>query len=319
METTTTGFVLLDDGAQRRTPLRQSLLVACSFLAGSLATIWLASPASAAGIGSPSLTARQSSPPPDDLATCGHQADLKRVVCRMDHALVGLGDQWRNYSLFDLTMRRFWSPGFTYTPMHGLTESKGMRDWFDKEMSAWTDAFPWVTFQQMIFVGSGPNASSTTYAVGTWERPLGLLQPTKRRMTVRITDFYLGAPDGRIAHNWMMIDVLDLLRQQGIVPLPLSPLPQGRISPPQGDAIPAPLARYATRAHADAARRLVSAMLQREWVEGSYATTSTPIEPSSAQPDSYHHPPPPTTTHHHPPPPTTTHMNLPRVRAAGST
>ena len=211
---TTTSFVLLDDGAQRRTPLRQLLLVTCSFFAGILATMCLASPTSTAGISGLSLTARHASPPPDDLAACGHQAGLKSLVCRMDHALVSLGDQWRNYSLFDQTMRRFWSPGFTYTPMHGLTESKGMRDWFDKEMSAWTDAFPWVTFQQMIFVGSGPNASSTTCAVGTWEHALGVLQPTRRRMTVRITDFYAAAPDGRIAHNWMMIDVLDLLRQQ---------------------------------------------------------------------------------------------------------
>ena len=63
-----------------------------------------------------------------------------------------------------------------------------------------------------------------------------------------------------------------------MVPLPLSPLPQGRISPPQGDAIPAPLARYATRAHADAARHLVSAMLQRQWVEGSYAAHAFDLE-----------------------------------------
>ena len=44
-------------------------------------------------------------------------------------------------------------------------------------MTAWSDAFPWVSFQQMLFLGSGPNASSTTFAVGTWEQPLGVLQP----------------------------------------------------------------------------------------------------------------------------------------------
>ena len=92
-------------------------------------------------------------------------------------------------------------------------------------MTAWSDAFPWVSFQQMLFLGSGPNASSTTYAVGTWEQPLGVLQPTKKRMTVRITDFYRAAPDGRIEQNWMMIDTLDLLRQQGLAPLPSSCAP----------------------------------------------------------------------------------------------
>ena len=48
-------------------------------------------------------------------------------------------------------------------------------------------------------------------------------------MTVRITDFYVSNREGRIAHNWMMIDQLDLLRQQGMHPLPLSPLPQVRL------------------------------------------------------------------------------------------
>ena len=48
-------------------------------------------------------------------------------------------------------------------------------------MESWSDAFPWVAFEQMLFLGSGPNASSTTYAVGTWEKSLGLLAPTGRR------------------------------------------------------------------------------------------------------------------------------------------
>lgn len=185
----------------------------------------------------------------------------------MDHKLVSLGTAC-NWEQFKAAMRPYWTPDFVYTPMHSLSESHGMRGWFDNEMESWSDAFPFVSFQQMIFLGSGANASSTTFAVGTWEKALGLLQPTKRRMTVRITDFYAASSDGRIAHDWMMIDTLDLLRQQGLAPLPLSPLPQGRISPPQGDGIPAPMSHYAVHEDSDAARRVVDEMLQLEWVQG---------------------------------------------------
>merc|ERR1719440_1429265 len=68
-----------------------------------------------------------------------------------------------------------------------------------------------------------------------------------------------------------MIDLLDLLRQQGIRPLPLSPLKQGHVSPPQGDGIPAPLTKYANDEDASDARRVVEAMLNAEWVGTSTA------------------------------------------------
>jgi hypothetical protein len=126
----------------------------------------------------------------------------------------------------------------------------------------------------VIFVGSGPNASTATYAVGDWKGALGPLAPTGTRMTVRITDFYAATTSGKIGHNWMMIDMLDLLRQQGQSPLPLSPLPQGRVSPPQGDSIPAPLAHYARdAATAESARSVVQAMLDAEWVGVSQELT----------------------------------------------
>lgn len=213
---------------------------------------------------------KPSSKPVDVLVHCTrHSPTMKKTVCGMDHALVGLATTWHNYTLFESTMGPYWDPAFTYIPMYGIDRSIGLRDWFIKEMETWSDAFPVVEFNQVIFLASGPNATSTTYAVGDWMRELGPLKPTGTRMTVRITDFYVGSSDGRIKTNWMMIDLLDLLRQQGIVPLPLSPLPQGRISPPQGDAIPAPLAHYATASDAARARGIVTAMLEAESVSGS--------------------------------------------------
>ena len=207
--------------------------------------------------------------PPDSLAVCNDHVGVKFVVCSMDHSLVALGDKWSNFTLFQNTMTQFYSPQFNYLPMYGLESSTGYHGWFVNEMSQWTTAFPWVAFQQMMLLGKGPNASSTTYAVGTWEKHLGKLRPSGKRMTVRITDFYRASADGRIVTNWMLIDVLDLLRQQGITPLPLSPLLQGRVSPPQGDGTPAPIARFATETGARIAWQVVTAMLLAEWVDGS--------------------------------------------------
>lgn len=207
--------------------------------------------------------------PPNNLAKCEPYSGIKSTVCAMDHALVSLSTSWHDYALFEEAMAPYWLHNFSYLPMYGINPSTGLRNWFENEMETWSDAFPWVSFEQMLFLGSGPNASSTTYAVGTWEKALGMLNPTNKRMTVRITDFYRAADNGRIGTNWMIIDVLDLLRQQGKTPLPLSPLKQGKVSPPQGDGIPAPLMKFVTPAAATTARRVVSAMLEAEWVDGS--------------------------------------------------
>ena len=262
-----------DDGDWKRMPaLRQF----GGLVLGATAILAFAAGGAAAGMASSSVSLSTSSLAKDSekglngghLASCEeHVVAIKRTVCLMDHKLVSLGQSWRNYTVFAAAMRAFWDETFTYTPMYGIDESIGMAAWYHNEMSAWTDAFPWVEFNQMMFLGSGPNASSATYAVGDFERALGPLAPTGKRTTVRITDFYVADPnDGKIAHNWMMIDLLDLLRQQGRTPLPLSPLPQGRVSPPLGDGIPAPLARYTSKSDADEARRVVSAMLDAEWV-----------------------------------------------------
>ena len=108
----------------------------------------------------------------------------------------------------------------------------GLDGWFKSEMWTWTTAFPWVSFNQMIFVGSGPNASTTTYAVGDWEGALGVLAPSGKRMLVRICDFYHFAGE-RISYNWMMIDVADFMRASG-----RRVLPAAAVLPDEGTFLP---------------------------------------------------------------------------------
>ena len=255
-----------EDAEQRGWSNRHGLLLGLGFAAfcGGAATYSLIAPTSFHGPSALKLAN-------DILADCDHATQIKRTVCEMDHALVSLGETWKDFETFSTQMQAFWDESFAYLPMYGIEDSVGMRDWYYKEMWSWTEAFPWVEFNQMLFLGSGCNASSATVAVGDWKAPLGPLAPTGGRMSVRITDFYVAGEDGRIAQNFMMIDLLDLLRQQGVLPLRLSPLPQGRVSAPHGDGMPAPLARYVSLADAEDARRIVAAMLDAEWVGTSKA------------------------------------------------
>jgi len=117
----------------------------------------------------------------------------------------------------------------------------------------------------MIVAGDGKTATSKTYAKGIWRAPLGPLQPTQTATTVRICDFYL-LEGSRIAHNWMMIDMLDLLRQAGKTPLALSGQPQGISLPPASmDGIPAPISSFVTPAQTSASMVVVKALLAAEW------------------------------------------------------
>lgn len=202
------------------------------------------------------------------LATCTN-ADkaAKAVVCAMDHALVGLGGDWKNYTLFLEAMKPFWAPDFIYTPMYGIKQTIGLKNWYDGEAQNWLKAFPAGTqvFNQMLFLGDDVNASSMTYSIGIWQNHLGPLAATGQRANVRIMDGYR-VSGGRITHNWMMIDMLDLLRQSGHTPLALSPLPQGRDYPPMAmEGIPAPISLFVKAKDTEASRQIVQAVLSEEW------------------------------------------------------
>jgi len=189
----------------------------------------------------------------------------KSTVCEMDHVIVDLGAGWKNYSAWYAAMEPYWTPDFIYTPALGINETRGLKEWYYGEYADWSLAFPEVFFNQMIFAGSNTTATSKTYAKGVWKAPLGPLQPTQQVTSVRICDFYL--LDGpRIQHNWMMIDMLDLLRQAGKTPLKLSGLPQGIAYPPQSmDGIPAPISNFVTAKQSGASEALLAKLLAAEW------------------------------------------------------
>eukprot|EP00931_Biecheleriopsis_adriatica_P003642 TRINITY_DN105432_c0_g1_i1.p1 TRINITY_DN105432_c0_g1~~TRINITY_DN105432_c0_g1_i1.p1 ORF type:complete len:445 (-),score=42.83 TRINITY_DN105432_c0_g1_i1:69-1352(-) len=206
------------------------------------------------------------------LATCTDADKVaKAVVCEMDHAIVGLGHGWGNYTLFSNAMGRFWADDFIYTPAHGINQTVGLQNWYYGEWLIWFRAFPAGIFNQMLFLGDDVNASSMTYSIGIWERALGPLAPTGQVTRVRIMDAY-AVRRGRITHNWMMLDMLDLLRQSGRNPLPVSPLPQGNDFPPMAMyGLPAPISTFVNDKDTHASRHVVMAVVSAEWTGDSDA------------------------------------------------
>lgn len=195
----------------------------------------------------------------------------KATICAMDHALVRAGADGSayDYSTWSKTMEEFCDEELIYTPMYGINETKGLKDWFYGEHSAWFRAMPKGVFNQMLFLGDDGNASSMTYGLGVWKGHLGPLPPTHKKTRVRIMDAY-NVVNKKITHNWMMMDLLDLMRQSGVHPLPVSPLPQGRDYPPRAmEGIPAPISSYVDDAETEASIHVVRAQLAAEWAGDS--------------------------------------------------
>merc|ERR1712070_997727 len=71
----------------------------------------------------------------------------------------------------------------------------------------------------------------------------------------------------RIAYNWMMLDMVDLMLQAGYRVLPKPALREQWVAPPRAmDGIPAPLTEVTTIAEAQIAKELVLEALHSEWL-----------------------------------------------------
>lgn len=117
----------------------------------------------------------------------------------------------------------------------------------------------------MIFVGDTDTASTTTYGTARMQADFGRIKNTRKMTSIRICDFYR-IKGSRIAYNWMMLDMVDLMLQAGYRVLPKAPLREQWVQPPNTmDGIPAPLSRVTTPEESAASRALVTSILHKEW------------------------------------------------------
>ena len=142
-----------------------------------------------------------------------------------------------------------------------------MHDWFYGEHITWNRAFANVKFNQLIFAGDDTGVTTTTYALATWRNPFAGVAPTGGPVRIRICDFYRF--DGeRISHNWMMLDVADMMRSAGrrVVPKATALPDEGTFLPPRAmDGLPAPISAFVVSGASDASRAVAAKLLESEW------------------------------------------------------
>lgn len=191
----------------------------------------------------------------------------KATITKMDNVIsnhISLYDwpAWRD------TMEPFWTGDMIYDSVYGLGKFVGLHDWFNGEHVPFNRAFDQVHFNQLLFLGDNDTASTTTYALARWYGSLAGMQPSGELVRIRICDFYRMAGD-RIAYNWMMLDLPDILRQAGRRVLPEAALrDDGWFQPPRAmDGVPAPYSPLTPPEVGAASRQVAVALLDREWFE----------------------------------------------------
>ncbi|MDZ7589028.1 MAG: ester cyclase [Parasphingorhabdus sp.] len=122
-------------------------------------------------------------------------------------------------SLKSMGMRGFWTEDFWWFGPAPIGNFRGHADYERGHQLPFLTAFPdRVGGNHRARIGEGAYVASTgwpsitaTHTGGGW---LGLA-PTGRKVTMRVMDFWRREND-RLAENWVMIDIPDLLGQMGI-------------------------------------------------------------------------------------------------------
>lgn len=136
----------------------------------------------------------------------------KQVIRQMDDVIIKKAVGVYDWPAWSEAMAPFWTENLVYDTIQPLGNFSGMRSWFEGEHIAFNQGFDNVVFNQLIFIGEDASASTTTYAMARWYGTFAGMPPTDAMVRIRICDFYHLSGD-RIAYNWMMLDLPDLLRQ----------------------------------------------------------------------------------------------------------
>ncbi len=168
----------------------------------------------------PAIGPAPMAPPPaagDAFFPTADTAETKRSLALVEAMIGGL--KQFDGSLRSMGMRDFWHDDFWWFGPDPIGSFQGHRDYERGHQQPFLTAFPdrvggnhRARFAQGDFIAStGWPSIHATHAGGGW---LGLA-PTGRKVTMRVMDFWRRDGD-RLAENWVMIDIPDLLQQMGI-------------------------------------------------------------------------------------------------------
>ena len=110
----------------------------------------------------------------------------------------------------------YWAPGFMYYAGAGIGTCRGIEGFRAHHQIPFLRAFPDRTGTgHFVRVSQGPYAVTGGVVRGTHAGEWLGMTPTGRTIRVPVMDFYRLGPDGRIAENWLPIDVLGIAHQMG--------------------------------------------------------------------------------------------------------
>jgi len=168
-------------------------------------------------------------------------------------------------------VRQWLADDFVYETI-GFPGARSVAEWcLSGEEQHFRTTFNMSEFTQMLFLGTDTMASTTSYGTVFWAQPLKGIPAPKHWTRFRVIDFYkarkTGPNQAHLYWNFMMIDYVDLLRQNGIHMLPPASLHDGFVAPPYNeDGVPAPLSVLTTQQQAVEARKVCWQILEQDWV-----------------------------------------------------
>lgn len=114
---------------------------------------------------------------------------------------------------------RYWTDDFMWYGPSGIGTTRGLAGFEAHHQIPFLRAFPDRTLgERIVSIAEGDYAVTGGWpsVVATHTGPDWLgLGPTGRRVDMRVMDFYR-AQNGKLAENWVPIDVIDILRQLGV-------------------------------------------------------------------------------------------------------
>lgn len=157
-----------------------------------------------------------------------HDADAADSLTLVENMIAGLM-RYDGRTLASMNMRDYWTPDFRWHGPAPIGTFAGHADYERGHQQPFLTAFPdRVGGDHKCRIAQGPFVASTGWpsvrATHSGDGWLGL-PATGRSVGMRVMDFWRRDGD-RLAENWVMIDIPDLLRQLGMNVLPTpSPRP----------------------------------------------------------------------------------------------
>lgn len=112
----------------------------------------------------------------------------------------------------------FWAEKMKWRGPAGAGLKRGLKHFQEGWQRPFLKAFPDKEAHDEIFIAEGDYIASSGYVSGTHRGEFMGIPPTGKKIRLRYMDFWKVEGD-RIVDNWVLLDIIDVMRQMGVDPL----------------------------------------------------------------------------------------------------